>query len=46
MYSVRAGNGRIYPLERETIVDLLTNTLKKDCYVKKRESNGIQIVVP
>ena len=32
---MRAGNGRIYPLERETIVDLLTNTLKKDCYVKK-----------
>lgn len=35
MYSVRAGNGRIFRLERETIVDLLTNTLKKDCYVEK-----------
>lgn len=46
MYSVRAGNGRIYPLERETIVDLLTNTLKKDCYVKKENRTVYRLWCP
>lgn len=46
MYSVRAGNGRIYPLERGTIVDLLTNTLKKDCYVEKENRTVYRLWCP
>lgn len=46
MYFVRAGNDRIYRLERETIVDLLTNSLKKDCYVEKENRTVYRLWCP